>query len=249
MDFLCIAGVSGLGRKGPLSLFQSIAEDYTFSCMKNTCLVGIILVLTLTGCTMSVPGVATTTPSGATTTYTVTYGGNGNTSGNVPTDNTTYLPTQTVTVLGNTGGLVKAGGFTFVGWNTQANGKGTSYSQGSTFTIGTTNVTLYAQWTTAVTYAVTYDGNGNTSGSAPADSNNYVKGQTVVVLGNSGNLSKSGYMFSAWNTQANGKGTSYSQGNTLTMGTTNVVLYAAWVPAYNVIYVANGSITAGAVPK
>ena len=36
----------------------------------------------------------------------------------------------TVTVLGNTGSLVKTG-YTFTGWNTAANGSGTSYTAGT----------------------------------------------------------------------------------------------------------------------
>jgi len=38
-------------------------------------------------------------------------------------------------------------GYTFAGWNTAANGSGTSYNGGDTFAIGSSNVTLYAQWT------------------------------------------------------------------------------------------------------
>ena len=41
-------------------------------------------------------------------TYTVTYIGNGNTGGNPPTDNNPTPTAQTVTVLGNTNGLVKS---------------------------------------------------------------------------------------------------------------------------------------------
>ena len=42
--------------------------------------------------------------------------------------------------------MLEKTGFTFAGWNTEANGSGTSYSQGNTFTINT-NTTLYAVWT------------------------------------------------------------------------------------------------------
>jgi uncharacterized repeat protein (TIGR02543 family) len=80
-------------------------------------------------------------------TYTVTYNGNTNTSGNGPTDGSSpYVSGATVTVLGNTGSpvLVKTG-FTFTGWNTAENGSGTSYSQGNTFTINA-NTILYAVW-------------------------------------------------------------------------------------------------------
>lgn len=77
--------------------------------------------------------------------YTVTYNANGADSGTVPTDATEYASGATVTVLGNTGSLVKTG-YTFDGWNTQANGEGTNYTAGNTFTIST-NTTLYAKWT------------------------------------------------------------------------------------------------------
>lgn len=82
----------------------------------------------------------------------------------------------------------------------------------------------------STTYTVTYNGNSNTSGNAPIDgSSPYVTGSTVTVLGNSGSpvLARTGYDFSGWNTQANGSGTSYSQGNTFTINA-NTTLYAVW---------------------
>ncbi|WP_201264891.1 X2-like carbohydrate binding domain-containing protein, partial [Brevibacillus reuszeri] len=108
--------------------------------------------------------------------YTVTYNGNGATSGTAPTDNVTYEQGDTVTVLGS-GSLVK-NGYTFAGWNTAANGSGTAYAAGSTLTMGTANVILYAQWTPVQvpTYTVTYNGNGETSGTAPTDSGTYEQG-------------------------------------------------------------------------
>ena len=83
-------------------------------------------------------------------TYTVTYDGNGNTGGSVPVDSTAYHTGDTVTVSGNTGSLVKTGS-SFTGWNTAANGSGTSYSGGQTFAMESGNVTLYAQWTAGAT--------------------------------------------------------------------------------------------------
>lgn len=84
-------------------------------------------------------------PSIPPVTYTVTYNGNTKTSGNVPVDGSSpYLTGSSVTVLGNSGTLAKTG-YTFAGWNTAANGSGTSYSQGGTFTIDA-NIILYAQW-------------------------------------------------------------------------------------------------------
>jgi hypothetical protein len=159
-------------------------------------------------------------------TYTVTYNGNANTSGNAPTDGASpYASGATVTVLGNAGSLAKSG-FAFSVWNTAADGSGRSYSQGNTFTINA-NVILYAQW--APTYTVTYNGNANTSGNAPTDgASPYASGATVTVLGNAGSLAKSGFTFSVWNTAANGSGTAYSQGNTFTINA-NVILYAQWI--------------------
>jgi hypothetical protein len=75
----------------------------------------------------------------------ITYSGNGNDSGSAPTDaSSPYNSGSTVTVLGNTGSLAKTG-YSFNGWNTAANGSGTSYIAGDTFAISS-NTILYAQW-------------------------------------------------------------------------------------------------------
>ena len=85
-----------------------------------------------------------TAASGGSTTYTVTYDGNGATSGDVPEDNNEYEEDDEVTVLSNTGSLAKTG-YSFGGWNTQNDGQGTNYTAGNTFTISS-NTTLYAKW-------------------------------------------------------------------------------------------------------
>jgi uncharacterized repeat protein (TIGR02543 family) len=176
-------------------------------------------------------------------TYTVTYNGNGATGGTPPTDYNTYVQGDTVTVLGNAGILSQTGGYTFAGWNTQANGLGTSYVAGATFTMGVANVTLYAVWTQNPTHMVIYNGEGATNGTPPTDSNTYPQGSTVTVLGNSGDLSQTGYTFAGWNTNSDGSGTSYVAGATFTMGIVNVSLYSMWTqnPTYTVTYNANGA--------
>lgn len=78
-------------------------------------------------------------------TFAVAYDGNGNTGGTVPVDNGAYPANKRATVLGNTGGLTRTG-YTFAGWNTARDGKGTSYAAGSTYRMGTANATLYAKW-------------------------------------------------------------------------------------------------------
>ena len=199
------------------------------------------------GPTYSVNGIAVLASLVANT-YAVTYNGNGSTGGAVPVDANNYQQGATVTVLGNTGSLVKTG-YTFSGWNTAANGTGTSYAAAVTFTMGTANVTLYAQWTLIPTYTMTYSGNGSAGGTVPTDANSYQQGATVTVLGNTGSLVKTGYTFSGWNTAANGTGTSYAAAVTFTMGTANVTLYAQWtlIPTYTMTYSGNGS-AGGAAP-
>jgi uncharacterized repeat protein (TIGR02543 family) len=94
--------------------------------------------------------------------YSVTYQGNGNKRGTVPVDAAIYSNGQTVTVLGNTGSLTRSG-YSFMGWNTAANGRGTNRAIGSTFAIGSENVVLYAKWMPLVAYSNTYDGKGITT--------------------------------------------------------------------------------------
>ena len=77
--------------------------------------------------------------------YTVTYDGNLNTGGAVPVDSLSpYTSGSTVTVLGNTGSLIKTD-YQFARWDTTANNTGTSRQPGATFTIGG-NTVLYALW-------------------------------------------------------------------------------------------------------
>ena len=118
--------------------------------------------------------------------YSVTYSGNGSDGGSVPTDaSSPYASGSTVTVLGNTGSLTKAG-FTFSGWNTESNGTGTPYSAGATFTI-TANKTLHAQWTAGAASAptVTTDaatGIGSTSATLNATVNANGSDTTALTI-------------------------------------------------------------------
>jgi uncharacterized repeat protein (TIGR02543 family) len=161
-------------------------------------------------------------------TYTVTYSSNGATGGAVPVDSNKYAAGATVTVLGNTGSLVNTG-YTFSGWNTAASGSGTSYAPGSSLSMGSANLTLYAQWAASgSTFTVTYAGNGSTSGFGLPDPNLYAAGSTVTVHGNLGFFFKPGFVFAGWNTAADGSGTAYAIGATFTIGTSNVTLYAQW---------------------
>jgi len=158
--------------------------------------------------------------------YKVTYIENGSSGGSVPTDNTNYHILNTVIVNGNTGLLVKTG-YTFVGWNTESDGSGTTYTEGATIIMGSGNISLYAKWV-ANDYTITYNGNGNSGGKVPTDSKVYHISNIAKILGNTGSLTKNDYTFKGWNTAADGSGTSYKSGDSLTIGSENIILYAQW---------------------
>lgn len=75
-------------------------------------------------------------------TVTVTYDGNGNEAGEVPTDATIYLTGQSVTTLDALSPLLKTG-YLFAGWRNSVDGN--VYAVGESFTI-TANTTLAAEW-------------------------------------------------------------------------------------------------------
>ena len=80
--------------------------------------------------------------------YTVTYNNNGG-SGTLTDSNSPYFENSTVTTKTNT---FTNGTQSFTGWNTKADGSGSSYAEGDNFTI-TENTTLYAQWASATAVA------------------------------------------------------------------------------------------------
>jgi len=82
--------------------------------------------------------------------YTVTYVGNGNDGGSVPTDaSSPYFSGATVTVKANTGSLTKTG-YTFAGWDSNNDGTADFTGTGSeTFIMSSSNVTLKAVWSSS----------------------------------------------------------------------------------------------------
>ena len=176
--------------------------------------------------------------------YTVTYNGNTNDSGSAPTDSTNYTSSQEVTVVGNTGSLVKSG-YTFAGWctTTLAAGAactGTTYVSGNKFNI-TDNVNLYAIWT-ANNYKITYN---NNTGSGTLSDTTFTFGNTATVANNS--FTKSGYTFQNWYTNSTGTGgTSYNEGANYSSAA-DLSLFAIW-SGNKYVYNGNGS-TSGTVPS
>ena len=74
--------------------------------------------------------------------FNLTYDANGGTGGPV-TEN--IVSDTAITVKTNTAVSIGRDGYTFTGWNTQADGGGISYAAGSDITVAD-NITLYAQW-------------------------------------------------------------------------------------------------------
>ena len=100
--------------------------------------------------TITYDGKYTTQPitvNAAASTYSVTYNTNGLTldSGSVPSDGNSYKEGDNITVLGNPNSMAKSG-YTFLGWSTTSGYSSTYKTADETITMGTANVTLYAQW-------------------------------------------------------------------------------------------------------
>jgi len=62
-------------------------------------------------------------------------------------------------------------GYTFSGWNTKADGTGTSYANSANYSISTSDVTLYAKWLSNATYNITFNANGGSGGTGPTAMN------------------------------------------------------------------------------
>ena len=114
-------------------------------------------------------------------------------------------------------------GYVFAGWNTKADGSGTSYSDKQIISV-TQDLTLYAQWKKGIT--VTFDANGGTG---------FMSAQTFeggVSQSLSTNVfTRDGFLFDGWNTAPDGSGTSYSDKQIISV-TKELTLYAQWLQGY-----------------
>lgn len=176
-------------------------------------------------------------------TYTITYNGNNNTGGSTAATSAVYPNARTVASNGFT-----RTGYTFAGWNTAANGTGTSYAVGSSYS-SASNLTLYAQWTIN-SYTVTYDKNGGSS-TPSSQSGNYnssitlraaitrseaESGTTYTVSFNANGHGTAPsaltakvyttYAFSSWKSNVDNK--TYSGGASYTIPASNTTMTAQW---------------------
>ena len=116
---------------------------------------------------------------------TISYDANGGSGAMTPQG---FLKNTASTLNANT---FTRNGCTFTGWNTQADGTGTSYQDGASVTL-TENMTLYAQWR-PIQYAISYDLNGGTlSTSNPVS---YDVESADIKLNNP---TMTGYTFAGW---------------------------------------------------
>ena len=159
--------------------------------------------------------------------YTITYNSNGATGGSAPSAQEYIgIKDEEVTLRADTGNLARIG-YRFGGWNTKADGSGSDYAVGASYTI-TGDTVLYAKWLPL--YTITYNSNGATGGSAPSAQEHIgIKNEIITLRTNTGNLSKAlPALFAGWNTKADGTGTNYAVGASYTV-TGDVILYAKWV--------------------
>ena len=120
-------------------------------------------------------------------TYTVTFNANGGNGTMVP-QSFTYDTPQTLTANG-----FSCLGKTFAGWNTKADGTGTTYTDRQQISNLTADLTLYAQWT-ANSYQVTLNTNGGTIADGKGvTSYTYGVGATLPT-----EITRSNYRFQGW---------------------------------------------------
>lgn len=168
-----------------------------------------------------------TTPTRYSVAYNANYG-----SGTVPAS-VTQNSGSSVTVASGSG--LWRTGYTFNGWNTKADGRGTGYAAGATIKTG---ATLYAQWT-ANPYTVKFNANGGTD---TMEDQSLTYDATATAL-STNRFTKDGYHFAGWATSAGGAVIYSDQQSVKNLASGgSVTLYAVWVRVQNV-YGISGTFT------
>lgn len=90
--------------------------------------------------------------------YPVSYDGNGLTAGSAPVDTNQYKEGMTITVAAP--GSMARSDFPFLGWNSSPDGTGADYAPGATFTMGPSNIVLYAKWLWRYRVKISFDNSG-----------------------------------------------------------------------------------------
>jgi uncharacterized repeat protein (TIGR02543 family) len=165
------------------------------------------------------------TPNRPIAKYRVIYYNTDATSGEAPVDNLSYFPTATFVVKGL--GTLARTGYYLAGWNTQADGNGTSHQAGQSISSLNADVKLYPKW---VVNTVAYD---NQSATTPhsGGSTTYTPLSSITTIPTTP-PTRTGYVFGGWFTGPAGSGTQVTNGSyTPTFPFGPVVLYAKWTAA------------------
>jgi hypothetical protein len=141
--------------------------------------------------------------------------------------------TQNLTLFSNLSPSFSNSGHTFDGWNTAADGSGTSYSDGESYSFDA-DLALYAQWSASIVTA-NFSNNGGTGSVSSVD----VSAGTSLTLPSGSDLTLTGEVFNDWNTAANGAGSSYQAGASVVLNTSET-FYAQWTPEVLISFSANG---------
>lgn len=127
------------------------------------------------------------------------------------------------------GDTSKIRGYKFLGWYT-APQDNTGLYQWATPLTG--NVTVYAHWQ-RLQANVIYNANGGTG--SHANTTGWQYSDVTVPSDTSKSFKRDGYYFKYWNTQKDGKGTTYKDGGQVPLQDKDVTLYAIWAPYHTVI--------------
>lgn len=127
------------------------------------------------------------------------------------------------------GDVSKLRGYKFLGWATGPQDNAGLYDWTRPLT---GSVTVYAHWQ-RLQANVIYNANGGTGSHANTTGWQY---SDVTVPGDtSKSFKRDGYYFKYWNTQKDGKGTTYKDGGQVPLQDKDVTLYAIWAPYHTVI--------------
>ena len=165
-------------------------------------------------------------------------------NGNTATGGATASQTASTSTIVSSNGFTKDG-YTFIAWNSKADGTGASYTSGYAYSFAA-GITLYATWSKNV--SITYNGNLNDSGVVPAAQSYYAGGPDLTVSTNTGLLKRSGYTLAGWNSLASGMGTPFALGGTNAKFASDTVLYAQWQAATNTVTYNGNTNTGGIAP-
>ena len=169
---------------------------------------------TITGNDTSIVYTAQWTPKSYTVTYT-----DGVDDEEIFQDQTTDNLKYGDKTPGFTGDTPTRAGYTFAGWSPEVK---------TTITGNDTSIVYTAQWKLKNGVNITYNGNGGKTESGDATLTNSVTPELPFTVALNTFIRKD-YVFTGWNTQLDGKGTSYTAGtDTISVKDGNTVLYAQW---------------------